>query len=130
MPPEICESESFKEMHSQIEAFLDTIQTQASEDSSAMPPESTLEDHNDAAQIQDTSQSVDGTQQESSGSSVSDTKGVNHPSTEGVSGMPEAARREGRKEVIEQFEPGVYVTLILLADGTKIFKRVRFRYLT
>ncbi|CAA2975577.1 PH, RCC1 and FYVE domains-containing 1-like [Olea europaea subsp. europaea] len=126
MPPEICESESFKEMHSQIEAFLDTIQTQASEDSSAMPPESTLEDHNDAAQIQDTSQSVDGTQQESSGSSVSDTKGVNHPSTEGVSGMPEAARREGRKEVIEQFEPGVYVTLILLADGTKIFKRVRF----
>lgn len=31
------------------------------------------------------------------------------------------------KEVIEQFEPGVYITAILLQDGTKIFKRVRFR---
>ncbi|KAJ0792979.1 putative brevis radix (BRX) domain-containing protein [Helianthus annuus] len=34
-----------------------------------------------------------------------------------------------KKEVIEQFEPGVYVTLIQLSNGTKIFKRVRFRYM-
>jgi hypothetical protein len=31
-------------------------------------------------------------------------------------------------QLIEQFEPGVYVTLIQLKDGTKVFKRVRFRY--
>ncbi|CAA7404961.1 unnamed protein product [Spirodela intermedia] len=33
---------------------------------------------------------------------------------------------KGGKEVIEQFEPGVYITVILLQDGTKVFKRVRF----
>jgi hypothetical protein len=35
----------------------------------------------------------------------------------------------GEVQLIEQFEPGVYVTLIQLKDGTKVFKRVRFRYL-
>uniref|UniRef100_A0A452ZQW0 BRX domain-containing protein n=1 Tax=Aegilops tauschii subsp. strangulata TaxID=200361 RepID=A0A452ZQW0_AEGTS len=34
----------------------------------------------------------------------------------------------GEVQLIEQFEPGVYVTLIQLRDGTKVFKRVRFRY--
>lgn len=34
----------------------------------------------------------------------------------------------GEVQLIEQFEPGVYVTLIQLKDGTKVFKRVRFRY--
>jgi len=33
----------------------------------------------------------------------------------------------GEVQLIEQFEPGVYVTLIQLRDGTKVFKRVRFR---
>ncbi|OEL22807.1 putative E3 ubiquitin-protein ligase HERC1 [Dichanthelium oligosanthes] len=36
----------------------------------------------------------------------------------------------GEVQLIEQFEPGVYVTLIQLKDGTKVFKRVRFRYLS
>ena len=34
----------------------------------------------------------------------------------------------GEVQLIEQFEPGVYVTLIQLKDGTKVFKLVRFRY--
>nr|CAB3464573.1 unnamed protein product [Digitaria exilis] len=33
----------------------------------------------------------------------------------------------GEVQLIEQFEPGVYVTLIQLRDGTNVFKRVRFR---
>ncbi|XP_078447492.1 PH, RCC1 and FYVE domains-containing protein 1-like [Wolffia australiana] len=32
----------------------------------------------------------------------------------------------GGKEIVEQFEPGVYVTVIVLPDETKVFKRVRF----
>ncbi|XP_072961437.1 PH, RCC1 and FYVE domains-containing protein 1-like isoform X2 [Typha angustifolia] len=32
----------------------------------------------------------------------------------------------GEVQLIEQFEPGVYVTLVQLRDGTKVFKRVRF----
>lgn len=33
-------------------------------------------------------------------------------------------------EWIEQYEPGVYITLVALQDGTRDLKRVRFRYLT
>ncbi|XP_022871405.1 protein BREVIS RADIX-like [Olea europaea var. sylvestris] len=54
------------------------------------------------------------------------TRVVNQLNTEDISRTPEAARSEGRKEVIEQFEPGVYVTLVQLVDGTKLFKRIRF----
>lgn len=32
-------------------------------------------------------------------------------------------------EIVEQFVPGVYVTLVQLPNGAKIFKRVRFRYI-
>nr|XP_043627387.1 PH, RCC1 and FYVE domains-containing protein 1-like [Erigeron canadensis] len=35
-------------------------------------------------------------------------------------------KSEELKEVIEQFEPGVYVTLLQLSNGIKLFKRVRF----
>lgn len=31
-------------------------------------------------------------------------------------------------EWIEQYEPGVYITLVALRDGTRDLKRVRFRY--
>lgn len=33
-------------------------------------------------------------------------------------------------EWIEQYEPGVYITLVALRDGTRDLKRVRFRYVT
>ncbi|XXG89651.1 hypothetical protein AAC387_Pa12g1603 [Persea americana] len=33
---------------------------------------------------------------------------------------------EGGENLTEQFEPGVYVTLVQLPNGTKVFKRVRF----
>ncbi|KAG6668204.1 hypothetical protein CIPAW_01G154400 [Carya illinoinensis] len=39
--------------------------------------------------------------------------------------MLSSTMRNEEKEVIEQVEPGVYVTVILLPDGT----RVRFKYL-
>jgi len=35
---------------------------------------------------------------------------------------------EGERSVIEQFESGVYVTLVVLPSGYKVFKRIRFRY--
>lgn len=37
--------------------------------------------------------------------------------------------RERETQVIEQFEPGVYVSLIVRPNGNKVFKRVKFRYL-
>lgn len=42
--------------------------------------------------------------------------------------IPSRSVREGESQVIEQFEPGVYVTLIVKPSGLKVFKRVRFRY--
>ncbi|KAI3460324.1 hypothetical protein Pfo_016987 [Paulownia fortunei] len=91
-----------------------------------LPSESnSKEDHVDPG-IQDMPQNIDGTPWDINGSSVSHRKGVNQSSTEGGPGSPEAAKTQGQKEVIEQFEPGVYVTFIQLANGTKFFKRVRF----
>ena len=49
-------------------------------------------------------------------------------SSENGSRSPSRPGREGEKQVIEQFEPGVYITLIVLPNGSKVFKRVRFRY--
>lgn len=37
------------------------------------------------------------------------------------------AKHDGVTQVIEQFEPGVYITLDLYPSGIKIFKRVKFR---
>lgn len=48
------------------------------------------------------------------------------------SSVASAAGDSGRilveAEWIEQYEPGVYITLMALQDGTRDLKRVRFRY--
>lgn len=71
---------------------------------------------------------TEGAAHESNGSSVSNKDGGVQSST-GSGSKSKPAPADGRKEVIEQFEPGVYVTLIQLGNGTKIFKRVKFRYI-
>ncbi|PON41537.1 Regulator of chromosome condensation (RCC1) family protein [Parasponia andersonii] len=50
------------------------------------------------------------------------------PSSEESSKSQESSttKTERGKEVIEQFEPGVYVTLLQLKNGTRIFRRVKF----
>ena len=48
------------------------------------------------------------------------------PRSPGVSSLKNNAYKGG-KEVMEQFEPGVYMTVIVHPDGTKVFKRVKFR---
>ncbi|KAG5613815.1 hypothetical protein H5410_013639 [Solanum commersonii] len=130
LPPDISESPAIKSIHAQVESFLNTFGNQ--EDSSSLQPDTSYShqkpthrnnisesvirnDHWDAAGIHDTSHSVDGTVRENHGQST----------PRSFSGSPRAPR-EGQKEVIEQFEPGVYVTLLQLTNGTKIFKRVRF----
>ncbi|KAL2486745.1 Regulator of chromosome condensation (RCC1) family with FYVE zinc finger domain [Abeliophyllum distichum] len=147
LPPELTESESFIVMHAQFESFLDIFGTPASEVSSTLPPELTHEQHSQPnkialagesnynghsgtdirvgnAPVQDMSQNIDGIPPQSNGSSLTGTNVVHRLSSEGGSETPKAVR--GQKEIIEQFEPGVYVTLIQLANDTKIFKRVRF----
>lgn len=137
LPPEMSDSESFKAMCGQVESLLDSNQSEASESNSLLPdlvsvlqnlPSKTylasdsinrryhkMEDQGDA----DTSPSISGISQESNGP---------QEGPEGVSRSPRIGKLEGKKEVIEQFEPGVYATVVDLGNGNKIFKRVRFRY--
>lgn len=53
---------------------------------------------------------------------------IDQSRAEGAPGTPETAKAEVQKEVMEQFEPGVYVTVLLLPNGSKLFRRIRFRY--
>ncbi|CAK9166802.1 unnamed protein product [Ilex paraguariensis] len=141
LPPEIPECETFKALRAQVEMFLNTNLTEASEDHSSLPselvsdqqnlPQNTssvgmlanrMEDHVHAGRFQDLSKDGEGTPQNSNGQSLEATP----QHSESDSRSPKVANTGGKKEVIEQFEPGVYVTFIQLGDNTKIFKRVRF----
>lgn len=114
LPSDISERETIFSLNAQVESFLNTVEAQASEDYS----QSNQPDRISSASM--SANNLDGTPQENDGTSHSFAEGGSRPSR--VSSM-------GRKEIIEQFEPGIYVTLIQLSNGTKIFKRVRFRYL-
>ncbi|KAL6522756.1 hypothetical protein OROHE_016603 [Orobanche hederae] len=140
LPPELSESEYFKSMQAQVEYFLDKLGAQAFEGNSIFPTEvshdnqqihqsdTTIvanhnEDHRIEDHVHDTSRNADGNPHDTSEASVSNVHGT---SMENGSGTPRAASAEGQREVIEQFEPGVYVTVVQLANGNKLFKRVRF----
>ncbi|KAL6970574.1 hypothetical protein U1Q18_030270 [Sarracenia purpurea var. burkii] len=146
LPPEMPNSENFKHMQAQLEAFLSK---NLSDSHSSLPSESAydeqyrsdttslvdepisrqfhnMEDHLDAARVRDSSQNGERTPQESN--QLSDIRETVHlQSNESGSRSPKSPNGEGQREVTEQFEPGVYVTLVLLQNGTKMFKRVRFR---
>ncbi|XP_059650863.1 PH, RCC1 and FYVE domains-containing protein 1-like [Cornus florida] len=148
LPPEILNSETFKTMNAQVDAFLNTNGAQASESHSSLPahlvadlqdrPDKTssvvestrrryswMDDHADAAGVRALSQNGQSIPQHSS--RLSDVReDLTQQSTESGSRSPKSTKNEGQREVIEQFEPGVYVTLLQLQNGTKIFKRVRF----
>ncbi|XVE65829.1 hypothetical protein DITRI_Ditri08aG0030600 [Diplodiscus trichospermus] len=107
LPPEVSESETFRAMHTQAEAFLNTHGT--SEDSSSLP--ACLESSN--MQDQRVEDSVDSAATVPSNSS-------------GSSREASTIRGGEEKEIIEQFEPGVYITYVHHRNGGKVFRRVRF----
>ena len=116
IPPEVSESDSFKVVQAQVEYLLHISGALASEGCSLRPPEPTRELK---------TQSIGEASIENNGSSVRNTQSR----VEGGPGMPhETASARAQREVFEQFEPGVYVTLLQLPNGTKFFKRIRFRY--
>lgn len=117
LPPEVTDNENLKSLHAQAEDFINTnsgkssleLDQQCAADKSSLIVESSRMEEN---RVEDQVESAD--PQTSSGSS---------------SRSPESstARTEGQREVIEQFEPGVYVTLLQLPNGAKVFQRVKFR---
>ncbi|XP_019181072.1 PREDICTED: E3 ubiquitin-protein ligase HERC2-like [Ipomoea nil] len=117
LPFDIAETVSISSIQDQVESFLNTVEAQAASE------EKTVSTSESAVGFSETSNSVYGTPQENNQSSNQETRGANQSSVE----SPNVKSVGGRqKEVTEQFEPGVYVTLLQLTNGTKIFKRVRF----
>ncbi|KAL1544520.1 protein Brevis radix-like 1 [Salvia divinorum] len=110
----ISESDSFKVVQAQVESLLHISGALASEGSSLRPPEPTRELN---------TQNIYKASVDNNGSSIGNTQSR----LEGVPGTFETASAKAQKEVIEQFEPGVYVTLHQLSNGTQFLKRIRFR---
>ncbi|GAV60665.1 RCC1 domain-containing protein/FYVE domain-containing protein/BRX domain-containing protein/BRX_N domain-containing protein [Cephalotus follicularis] len=151
LPPEVSESETFKAMHTQGEAFLDTTETseiptslQARlESEQRNEPDGTpsvkeisnMQDHRHEDETGATDQSHDGGSilPDSNRSSYTNARESLPPRNshhDSESSDATMRRTEGEKESIEQFEPGVYVTFVQRPSGAKVFKRVRFRYLS
>lgn len=134
LPTEVSESESFKSMNAQVESFLKSCVTEATQSNSSLPPKAAgqRKSHSKTVSVSEFNEKVyHGSDDHLNEAGISDTS----PDTEGAaqpraeSGSRSGASTSGGpKEVMEQFEPGVYVTLLQLGNGTKIFKRVRFRY--
>ncbi|CAH1412420.1 unnamed protein product [Lactuca virosa] len=152
LPPEISDDETFKALTDKVNNYIkthgsDTSSSSCSCSQSDQPEASRttskvtrkkyhkidenedLQDPNQSTQnvdgSQDTSQNADIPSQENDEASISNNT-ASQKSIEGSSRVHKHVKSEGVNEVIEQFESGVYVTLLQLPDGTKIFKRVRF----
>lgn len=149
LPLDDSDNEILKSLHSQAEDFLDSSNT-TSELLSSLHTGSERDQQHTTSQAKKTRKSQDqrpedqvnpthepshesgnippDSDRRSSGSSSKEDEP--QPSSEDVPKIQEhsATKSEKGKEVIEQFEPGVYVTLIVLQNGTKVFRRVKFRY--
>ncbi|KAK7279227.1 hypothetical protein RJT34_24273 [Clitoria ternatea] len=145
LPPEIPENEILRAMHAQADEFLQENMDLESFSPQGLQSEQENEldvpalDRN-SSELQeqrlegndDVSSSVSSTEEgkileERNNSSLSST-GVPPSSSERSSKFRDNGIlvRDGERSIIEQFEHGVYVTLIVLPDGSKVFKRVRF----
>ncbi|XP_042487543.1 PH, RCC1 and FYVE domains-containing protein 1-like [Macadamia integrifolia] len=151
LPAEIYDSETFKTMYSHVEVLLKTNGSQEDaslqeehleSDQQDIPDKPVLDDESStnaqdervddtvgAPEADDVSQNAEGNVENSNRLSISDNgETVPQQSTENGSRPPITSMVKNviETEVTELFEPGVYVTVIQLRNGTKVFKRVRF----
>ncbi|KAL4299526.1 hypothetical protein AHAS_Ahas17G0109700 [Arachis hypogaea] len=141
LSPEISETENLRIALTQAEDFLKENSTsktfsvlsisestrQNAPDPATDIGDSKMQEHNTEenheAAASDPSHDEGNILQERNRSSVFDNRTAVQPqSSEETSRLA----RDGETQVIEQFEPGVYVTLIVRPNGIKIFRRVRF----
>ncbi|XWS08780.1 hypothetical protein CRYUN_Cryun40dG0030100 [Craigia yunnanensis] len=122
LPPEVSDSETFRAIHTQAEAFLNIHGT--SGPSSSLPASLESSDMQDQ-RVED---NVDAAAAVPSNDSGNSREAAPQQSSENESRSSEASAINGGggKEIIEQFEPGVYITYVHHRNGGKIFRRVRF----
>ncbi|KAH7685694.1 Brevis radix (BRX) domain-containing protein [Dioscorea alata] len=126
-------------MHIQAESFLKSNENHASEFSSSIVMDSSGNHHsysNNGGGADVHGQRIENANEEpdsshSNQSAITETSnGASHQSTDNGVRSPELSSMNhtnvGEVQLVEQFEPGVDVTLIQLPNGTKIFKRIRF----
>ncbi|KAK7393687.1 hypothetical protein VNO78_22250 [Psophocarpus tetragonolobus] len=147
LPPEISDNETLTTMHAQAEEFLcneekdfessrleseqqSTPDVPASDTVSSKLQQQTMKGDVDAsgvAPLMDGENTLEESRNLSVSSSVITPPSLGNSSTlrdPGISVNPPSS--EGERSVIEQFDPGVYVTLVVLPSGYKVFKRIRF----
>ncbi|KAI3995883.1 hypothetical protein MKX01_030689 [Papaver californicum] len=107
LPDDVYDSETIRAMHSQVEALLQTNGMDTSETSSFL-----FRSSESGPQHMDKPPLANGPSKQNSEITT-----------------PRISSANTGVEVTEQFESGVYITLVQLLNGTKIFRRVRFRYL-
>ncbi|KAK7243074.1 hypothetical protein RIF29_37858 [Crotalaria pallida] len=145
LPPETSGCETMKMMQAQAKDFLEgklvfesssppsryeSVQQSApdihaAESDSRELQEQRLEENDDAAAEVNPSINEGNVLQENNRSYESSTE-VPLPSSNSSSLEPYKSGKEGEISVIEQFERGVYITVMVLPSGSKVFKRVRF----
>ncbi|CAL9124126.1 unnamed protein product [Musa textilis] len=123
-------------MHSQAETFLKHSEHVRSEfSSSSMDSSSNDQSHltNDGIdtryELELSQSAIEGGAQNSSKLVVTDNRESTsqHSIDNGLKSPPSSRQSsDGETELVEQFEPGVYITFIQLRSGIKMFKRVRF----
>ncbi|KAM0963278.1 hypothetical protein ACFX2J_022183 [Malus domestica] len=145
IPPEIFDSDTFKALRTQAKDFMNmNIGSSSSElgqhyaaDRTSLVVESSRMDDNradDSAEAEPQNSSENRSRSpESSTLRTEDNRAEDFAeaepqnSSENRLRSPESSTsHRGQKEVIEQFEPGVYVTLLQQQNGTRIFRRVKF----
>lgn len=134
LPPEF--GNSVKALQIQAESLLKDYKSRASEISPSMPADSSENDQprlsNDGA-IDISERAINNgvepvlLQNSAEGSGIATAQQNAENSSKVPIDFAPKYGSQGEVQLIEQFEPGVYVTLIQLRDGTKVFKRVRFR---
>ncbi|XP_048135117.1 PH, RCC1 and FYVE domains-containing protein 1 isoform X2 [Rhodamnia argentea] len=129
LPPEAHNNEKFNALYAQVEMFLNT---------DAMPENSCSSSANvgndrhrlsmdqaDTVGVNDSlNDNQTGTNEDSSALLMQGA--APQQNTEISSNSSSVTRKDGLSQVIEQFEPGVYITVDILPNGVKAFKRVRF----
>ncbi|XP_010551689.1 PREDICTED: uncharacterized protein LOC104822243 [Tarenaya hassleriana] len=120
LPPEVSESEAFKSINGKAEAYVNANE-RASYTESEASRENTNTEEEERIEKQEAGRVM--SEEAETGSQTSDSRA---PTEEGSSTSSSSSSRTGSKEIIEQFEPGVYVTYALHSSGGKIFRRVRF----
>ncbi|KAF8119080.1 hypothetical protein N665_0001s0134 [Sinapis alba] len=123
LPPEVSKCEAFESMNSQAEAYLN-----ASEAAETSQDTTTLSENSQDKNIEKQSSSSSNGGGAMMSQEPSNTTNTNHhlSDSRAPAEASSSPSKSGGKELIEQFEPGVYVTYVLHKNGGKIFRRVRF----